>query len=89
MQPGPIESVEELEEAVETLMRELTSIAEAAAPRRKRNTSSYAPWWNREIDEAMREARRAGRAWRSCRTPSAHRHYQLALTEFDRLLKRA
>jgi hypothetical protein len=88
-QPGPMSSIEQLEEAVETLMRELTNIAQAAAPRRKGNVGSHAPWWDRDIDNAMREARRAGRVWRFSRTPSAQAHYQQALAEFNRLSRRA
>lgn len=88
-QPGTIQTTEDLETAVETLIHELTYIADVAAPRRKRNKGAHAPWWTKEVDDALAEARRAKREWRASRTESSLDHYKQATKEFDRVAKRA
>ncbi|GAB1319516.1 hypothetical protein MFIFM68171_09726 [Madurella fahalii] len=87
--PGPITTVEELEGAVETLMQELTRIADAAAPRKKRNRGACAQWWDHEVNEALKAARKAKREWRASRAESALAHYKQAVQEFDRTARKA
>ena len=70
--PRAINTAKDLNYAMDRLIKHLIRIAEKATPRRKGGGGrKVAPWWLRDIGEAVREARQATRHYRNTRTQEA------------------
>jgi hypothetical protein len=81
--PGPnrltarIRTTEGLSKAFDDLADWLTWVAEESTPRKKANCGYSSPWWTPEVDQAMREAKRAERSAKETRME----YYREELTE--------
>ncbi|KAI3398673.1 hypothetical protein diail_8860 [Diaporthe ilicicola] len=60
--PDGFDNARELDEYVDYLHEQLQRVADAAAKRRKVSSPRRAKWWNKEVSDAVRDARRARRA---------------------------
>ena len=70
--PRAINTAKDLDYATDRLIEHLTRIAEKATPRRKGGGGrKAAPWWSRDVGEAVREVRQAARHYRNTRTQEA------------------
>ena len=63
--PDELDTPQQLEAAVSQLTKQLIAVADAAAPQRKQNLGGSERWWNREVQEAVQETRRAQRNYRA------------------------
>jgi hypothetical protein len=82
LQPlGPLNTNDQIDEAVNHLTTQLTHIADAATPRRKASQGRGEPWWNGQVSMAVNQARRARRRyvvsqtgphWRALQEASKH-----------------
>jgi hypothetical protein len=79
LQPlGPLNSPNQIDEAVENLTNQLTRIADVSTPRRKASQGRSEPWWNGQVSEAINKARKARREYVASRTEPHWRALQEA-----------
>jgi hypothetical protein len=79
--PFPLDSPTQIDTAVDYLTAQLTRIADVSTPRRKVSQGRGEPWWDKEVHEALHQARLARRRyaaspseprWRSLQEASTH-----------------
>jgi hypothetical protein len=69
--PGPLDSPNKLNEAVDYLTAQLTKIADASTLRRKASQGHAEPWWSSRVEEAVHQTRAARRLYAA--SPTEHR----------------
>lgn len=69
---GPLQTADDIDRAADQLIAQLTRIAEASAPRRLPNKGKATPWWNREVAESVKAARKAEREYRRHRSQARY-----------------
>lgn len=93
--PGPnrlmvrIRTVDGLNKAFDDLINWLTWVAGESTPRKKANTGYSSPWWTREVEEAIRDAKRAERMAKEARTDYHREELNERLKERARAIQEA
>ena len=80
---------QELDEAVEDLIRQLQEIADETVPRRKLGNRRATPWWDGEVSEMVRRTRRARRKYIAVRSDRNWEHLQEADREQQQVMRAA
>ena len=80
---------EELDNAVEELVKRLQEIAERATPARKPTKGKSAPWWNAGTKKAVKATRRALREHRKKRTEQTEKDLQRATQRQRKVIREA
>ncbi|KAG6216602.1 hypothetical protein E4U26_008107 [Claviceps purpurea] len=84
---NPIASTQDIDSYADWIVDELTSIAELAAPKRFPSRPRRQPWWNDQVQAAVRAARKTHRQRRSRRTEEHWKFAQEAEDEQIRVIK--
>ena len=87
---GPLQSPVALDKAVAQLVKQLTAVADASTSRRKPPAyGRQVDWWDKEVEEAVRAARRAQRQYRTTRSQLSWESLQQATFKQRAVIRRA
>jgi hypothetical protein len=87
--PEPLDSPTRIDAAVDSLVAQLTRIADVSTPRRKVSQGRGETWWTGEVHEAIHQARLACRRYASSPTEPRWRNLQNACNNQLRTIKNA
>src|SRR3979411_602794 len=87
--PEPLDSPPRIDAAVDSLVAQLTRIADVSTPRRKVSQGRSESWWTGEVHEALHHARTARRRYATAPTEPHWRSLQDACTNQLRTIKNA